>query len=137
MSNKNANQDYIDSSDIESDDDSSVADQKAEQLVSNIKSILKKTDEGEGDEQVVTKAKTKFVRKEVKFIGRHYYSYFLANDDTNQLTMADFVRAMEKGQPDDENVEGRVGEAGISSAALKKQLKKLTKGMCLYLNSVV
>lgn len=46
--------------------------------------------------------------------------------------MADFLRSIEHGtgDVDDEFGEERVSEAGISSAALKKQLKKLTKGKC-------
>jgi hypothetical protein len=58
------------------------------------------------------------------------YDYLAAGED-NQLTMIDFLKSIEKAQT---NLEGqtdveRVKDVGISSAALKKQLKKLTKGM--------
>jgi hypothetical protein len=61
------------------------------------------------------------------------YDYLAAGED-NQLTMIDFLKSIEKAQT---NLEGqtdveRVKDVGISSAALKKQLKKLTKGMFLF-----
>lgn len=48
--------------------------------------------------------------------------------------MVDFLKSIEKAQT---NLEGKAGiegvkDVGISSAALKKQLKKLTKGMFLF-----
>ena len=49
--------------------------------------------------------------------------------------MTDFLRSIEGAQTakgEQELIE-RVAEAGISSASLKKQLKKLTKGMFLLL----
>ncbi len=59
---------------------------------------------------------------------------YLAAGEANQLTMIDFLKSIEKAQT---NLEGqtdveRVKDVGISSAALKKQLKKLTKGMFLF-----
>lgn len=44
--------------------------------------------------------------------------------------MADFLQSIENSKANPENQDGkeRVEEAGISSAALKKQLKRLTKG---------
>lgn len=55
---------------------------------------------------------------------------YIAAEEDNKLTMADFLRSIEHGagDEDDELGEERVNEAGISSAALKQQLKKLAKG---------
>jgi hypothetical protein len=43
--------------------------------------------------------------------------------------MADFLRSIDQARVgENEDEEERVNEAGISSAAFKKQLKKLTRG---------
>uniref|UniRef100_A0A7S3JEF0 Uncharacterized protein n=1 Tax=Euplotes harpa TaxID=151035 RepID=A0A7S3JEF0_9SPIT len=120
MSNKNKAK--VASQDSSSDSDDSLSDDnvKAEALVADIKSILKT------DQEDVTKAEpkksTKIVKKEVKFI---------AAEEDNKLTMADFLQLMD----DTKNIEEgdfekeRVNETGISSAALKRQLKKIVKGI--------
>ena len=55
---------------------------------------------------------------------------YLAAEDDNKLTMADFLKSMEnvKNMEGDEFEKERVDAVGLSSSSLKKDLKKIAKG---------